>query len=62
VNNYPPGVTGMEPEIVGYPAECEDCDCFEDCEFGFNPRLCAKEAAADDEQERRREQEWGDWL
>jgi len=28
MNNYPPGVTGNEPEIAGYEG-CEDCPCDE---------------------------------
>ena len=32
LSNYPPGVTGLEPEIVGYDeCECEDeCECYDE--------------------------------
>ena len=38
---YPPGVTGNEPEIAGYP-ECDDEDCDMDCTCvgGTCTRLC----------------------
>ena len=26
MSNYPPGVTGREPEIAGYDDECDDCN------------------------------------
>jgi hypothetical protein len=47
MNNYPPGVTGTEPDIMGYDDPCEDCDRFEDCPHDHDPEACAADALAD---------------
>lgn len=48
-SNYPPGVTGDEPQIAGYP-ECDDEDCngISVCSGGTCTRLCDRCLAEED--------------